>query len=120
MVPPLRIRKSDASEHISFKIFCCRQVALGQAIDDFTDLISVLRCEFDTNVRELNPPSPIFPRFRNEERAFCGGAADVGTRKELGQNTLMTERDERVPDLETLEHDERSAGHVWQLWKETM
>lgn len=103
-----------------FKIFCCRQVALRQAIDDLTELARVLRCEFDTNVRELNPPSSIVARFRNEERAFFGGAADVGTRKELGQNTLMTERDERIPNLETLERDERGAGHVWQLWKKTM
>jgi hypothetical protein len=80
----LRIRKSDASEHISLKIFCCRQVAFGQSIDDLTELVRVLRCEFDTNVRELNPPSPFFARFRYEERALFGGTADVGTRKELG------------------------------------
>jgi hypothetical protein len=32
----------------------------------------------------------------------------------------MTERDSSVPDLETLEHDECGAGHVWQRWKVTL
>jgi hypothetical protein len=103
----------DASEHIPFKIFSHRHVALCQAIDDFTELVRVLSCEFDTNVRKLNPLSPIRARFRNEERALFGSAADFGTREELGQNIFMTERDTRVTDLETLEHDERGAGHVW-------
>ena len=60
-------------------------------IDDLTKLFRVLRCEFDSNVRKINPPSPILTRFRNEERALAGGAADLGTRKELGQNTFMIE-----------------------------
>jgi hypothetical protein len=54
---PANVR--DASEHISFKIVSHRHVALCQAIDDLTELFRVLRCEFDTNVRELNPLSPI-------------------------------------------------------------